>query len=481
MGKGARTRKERAAEGGQKPAEQSRGGRRVYQIIGGIAGVLALCLLVFGILYSTGFIQRNMTAMTVGDAKISGQEYAYYYNMLRSNFYSSNESYLTSMGVTSANLDEAMYDEERTFGEYFRQQTDASIQRVYGLYNEAQAQGYTMSEEGQASFDSNLASIETAAQEQGVSAQVYLQNALDMTISMDDYKEIVWKESLGGDFYENTQAKEYTEADLENYYQENADQFDLADYRVFQVFYDADDEASKTQAKEKAEEFAAQVTDEASFIRLARENAADDQKEQYAEDDGTLTEAAPLYASGTVIDWVKDPARKKGDVEVLEISTNYSVMYFVDRYLDESPSVDIRHILLRSDETNDAEIKQQAEDLLQQWKDGEATEDSFADLARQHSADGNASSGGIYTGVNANTNFVEPFKNWCLDESRRAGDTGIVKTDYGYHIMYFSASRPSWQSSAENALSNQDYSDYLDQLAEKYPSEVSERAINLAI
>ena len=481
MGKGARTRKERAAEGGQKPAEQSRGGSRVYRIVGGIAGVLALCLLVFGILYSTGFIQRNMTAMTVGDAKISGQEYAYYYNILRSNFYSSNESYLAAMGITDSNLEDAMYDEDRTFGEYFRQQTASSIQQVYELYNEAQAQGYTMSEEGQTSFDSNLASIETAAQEQGVSAQVYLQNALGMTLSMDDYKDIVWKEALGNDFYENTQAKEYTDADLEGYYRENADQFDLADYRVFQVYYDADDEASKTQAKEKAEEFAAQVTDERSFIRLARENAAEDQKEQYAEDDGTLTEAAPLYASGTVIDWVKDPARKTGDVEVLEISTNYSVMYFVDRYLDESSSVDIRHILLRSDETNDAEIKQQAEELLQQWKDGEATEDSFADLARQHSADGNASSGGIYTGVNDSTNFVEPFKEWCLDESRRVGDTGIVKTDYGYHIMYFSASRPAWQSSAESALSNQDYSDYLDQLAEKYSSDISETIVNLVL
>ena len=422
-----------------------------------------------------------MTAMTVGDAKISGQEYAYYYNILRSNFYSSNESYLAAMGITDSNLEDAMYDEDRTFGEYFRQQTASSIQQVYELYNEAQAQGYTMSEEGQTSFDSNLASIETAAQEQGVSAQVYLQNALGMTLSMDDYKDIVWKEALGNDFYENTQAKEYTDADLEGYYRENADQFDLADYRVFQVFYDADDEASKTQAKEKAEEFAAQVTDERSFIRLARENAAEDQKEQYAEDDGTLTEAAPLYASGTVIDWVKDPARKTGDVEVLEISTNYSVMYFVDRYLDESSSVDIRHILLRSDETNDAEIKQQAEELLQQWKDGEATEDSFADLARQHSADGNASSGGIYTGVNDSTNFVEPFKEWCLDESRRVGDTGIVKTDYGYHIMYFSASRPAWQSSAESALSNQDYSDYLDQLAEKYSSDISETIVNLVL
>ena len=169
MGKGARTRKERAAEGGQKPAEQSRGGSRVYRIVGGIAGVLALCLLVFGILYSTGFIQRNMTAMTVGDAKISGQEYAYYYNILRSNFYSSNESYLAAMGITDSNLEDAMYDEDRTFGEYFRQQTASSIQQVYELYNEAQAQGYTMSEEGQTSFDSNLASIETAAQEQGVS------------------------------------------------------------------------------------------------------------------------------------------------------------------------------------------------------------------------------------------------------------------------------------------------------------------------
>lgn len=215
MGKGARTRKERAAEGGQKPAEQSRGGSRVYRIVGGIAGVLALCLLVFGILYSTGFIQRNMTAMTVGDAKISGQEYAYYYNILRSNFYSSNESYLAAMGITDSNLEDAMYDEDRTFGEYFRQQTASSIQQVYELYNEAQAQGYTMSEEGQTSFDSNLASIETAAQEQGVSAQVYLQNALGMTLSMDDYKDIVWKEALGNDFYENTQAKEYTDADLE--------------------------------------------------------------------------------------------------------------------------------------------------------------------------------------------------------------------------------------------------------------------------
>ena len=33
--------------------------------------------------------------------------------------------------------------------------------------------------------------------------------------------------------------------------------------------------------------------------------------------------------------------------------------------------------------------------------------------------------------------MVKPFQDWSLDESRQTGDTGIVKTDYGYHIMYF--------------------------------------------
>ena len=32
---------------------------------------------------------------------------------------------------------------------------------------------------------------------------------------------------------------------------------------------------------------------------------------------------------------------------------------------------------------------------------------------------------------------VEAFQDWSLDESRKTGDTGIVETDYGYHIMYF--------------------------------------------
>ena len=33
--------------------------------------------------------------------------------------------------------------------------------------------------------------------------------------------------------------------------------------------------------------------------------------------------------------------------------------------------------------------------------------------------------------------MVDTFNDWCFDASRQPGDTGIVKTTYGYHVMYF--------------------------------------------
>ena len=33
--------------------------------------------------------------------------------------------------------------------------------------------------------------------------------------------------------------------------------------------------------------------------------------------------------------------------------------------------------------------------------------------------------------------MVQTFNDWCFDEARKTGDSGIVKTQFGYHIMYF--------------------------------------------
>ena len=51
--------------------------------------------------------------------------------------------------------------------------------------------------------------------------------------------------------------------------------------------------------------------------------------------------------------------------------------------------------------------------------------------------------------------MITEFNDWCFDPVRQVGDYGIVKTLYGYHIMYFSGSRPMWKGEAESGLLNQ--------------------------
>ena len=44
--------------------------------------------------------------------------------------------------------------------------------------------------------------------------------------------------------------------------------------------------------------------------------------------------------------------------------------------------------------------------------------------------------GGLYTRVTKGW-AVEAFNDWCFDASRKDGDTGVVDTTYGSHVMYF--------------------------------------------
>lgn len=123
--------------------------------------------------------------------------------------------------------------------------------------------------------------------------------------------------------------------------------------------------------------------------------------------------------------------------------------------------VDVRHILVEDEDT--------AKDLLKQWEDGGKTEDSFAALAEENSTDpGSVDNGGLYTGVVAGQ-MVAEFNDWCFDDGRKPGDTGIVKTDYGYHVMYFVSRElsPTWRETAAKAIA----SDRLAALAEGVETE----------
>lgn len=151
-----------------------------------------------------------------------------------------------------------------------------------------------------------------------------------------------------------------------------------------------------------------------------------------------------------------------------------------DGVTKDACTVNVRHILITPEATqegeetvitdeawNSAETKAQA--ILDQWNAGKKTEESFAELANKESSDpGSNTNGGLYEAVREGQ-MVPEFNDWCFDGSRKVGDTGIVKTTYGYHIMYFSGSQTIWQESARQAMETEFSQNLVTEILSGYP------------
>ena len=124
----------------------------------------------------------------------------------------------------------------------------------------------------------------------------------------------------------------------------------------------------------------------------------------------------------------------------------------------------------------------EAQAILDQWLAGEKTEDSFGKLANEKSDDqnGKVTNGGLYEGVEKGQ-MVEPFENWLFDDVRVVGDYGLVKTEFGYHIMYFVGSEEIWHAEAKNALIAEQSQKLVEDTVTKYPAEVEYKKIALAV
>ena len=160
--------------------------------------------------------------------------------------------------------------------------------------------------------------------------------------------------------------------------------------------------------------------------------------------------------------------------------------------------VDVRHCLIMPEGATSATIRtesfsdeawaaseKRANELLENWMKGDKSEESFAQMANENTDDGNDANGdgvkdgGLYTGVTQGQ-MVPEFENWCFDESRKPGDTGIVKTEFGYHIMYYVNGEAIWPYYAEQDLLAKNEEEFFMGVMEKHPMEVDYSAIQLA-
>ncbi len=96
---------------------------------------------------------------------------------------------------------------------------------------------------------------------------------------------------------------------------------------------------------------------------------------------------------------------------------------------DSKDEATVRHILIKSDPINDAEMSARADSILRAVKRGA----DFEALVEKYTDDpGSKATGGKYEWF-PKGQMVPEFENFAFDEPLKA--KGVVKTSYGYHIM----------------------------------------------
>ena len=165
-----------------------------------------------------------------------------------------------------------------------------------------------------------------------------------------------------------------------------------------------------------------------------------------------------------------------------DANTDYFASYGIEK--SELPNVNVRHILVEPAAAEDGtisedawtEAEKEADRILQEWKDGDATEETFAELANTYSTDpGSNTAGGLYEGVYPGQ-MVPTFNDWCFDADRKTGDTDVVKTDYGYHIMYFVSPTEDyyWKTVTDSEKRYEDYLTTIETLSAAYTAAITE-------
>ena len=465
--------------------------------------VIALCVcLVAGMALRnpvTGVVRKATNAVVVGDHKLNAVELNYYYIDAINNYLNTYGSYLQYfMEDPSKPIGEQYYDEESktTWADEFLRMALDSAKNNYALYDAAMEAGHTLSEQEQQDVDAMFDELKEAAKSYGYNTSGgYLKAMYGAGASLSSYKEYCKVTALASSYYTAyTADKEasYGDSDLRDYeadkmYEYNSYTYD-SHYMNVESYKEGgttDDEGNVTYSDEEIAAAEAALKKDAEALAVPENNTVDamnaaikalEQSRQTATE-ATADEAATystctqnddvLYSSvnASVQEWIRDEARKDGDVAALPYTTTstdadgnevetlngYYVVIFHSSNDNTYALKDVRHILVGyeggttddsgtttySDEEKNA-AKEEAEAILKEWQDGEATEDSFAALANEKSTDtGSNENGGLYEAIYPGQ-MVAAFEEWSFDETRKAGDTGIVQTDYGYHVMYFS-------------------------------------------
>ena len=430
----------------------------------GIVVLVALVCLVASFPIRT-YLATHETYVVVNGEAVNKVEFDYQYNLTKNNYITQYGSYLTYFGLdTSKDLSTQMYSDTLTWQDYFEQNAVESLKQNKALMAEAKAAGFTYDTTDE--YNTFKETIKTSAASAGISEKEYVRSIYGSYATMGRIEEYVKNDMVMNAYYQKLQEDNAPSDDeIQSYYEENKATYDSVDYRLTTIEAELPTEPTEladpveattapdadtdgTATTDTTQDTAYQPSD--AEIAKAMEDAkvlADDAEQTVAKDGEAHENEKKSSVNYLISDWLFDDARKAGDTTVItnDNSHCYYAVAFEKRYLDETPSADVRVIIPTEDKTG--------EEILEEWKSGAATEDSFAELCKKYTQDTSAvENGGLFEQV-TKTGMTEELSNWIFDNSRQAGDTvAITVSDTTYVLYYIGQDQPEWKINIKNTL-----------------------------
>ena len=419
---------------------------------------------------------------------------------------------MTAMtGVTLENLGNP---ENPTWADAFNYAAISNILQVKFGAQKAKEAGIVLTEEQEKEIDDYIKDARDTAKSNDYSLDRWLHSQIGKGLSEDLIYELQTDAYLATAYFEKLEkdiTNAITDDEINAEYSKNPDFYDILNARIYtisaveaDVKKDATAEEKKAaedkavkETKDKADKFINAVTDEESFVKAAQ-NAilTEDNKSTVKAEESTKAENigyADLEAvSEELAKWAFDDARKVGDkTAIANGDGSYTLIYLTALPHKDVrvSSSDVRHILVKFDEKKDADGKavaltseekekyrDEAQKILDEFKKNPTVE-NFAELTKKYTDDvdseGKPNSDGLYENVADNGQYVEAFTKWAVDSSRKPGDTGIVETEYGYHVMYYvEANGDAWYETVKGAIFAERYAKVTDDVVNEIMKEM---------
>lgn len=405
--------------------------------------------------------------------------------------------------MTGVTFEDLGNPEEATWADVFRYGAINNLVSTKYFALKAEETGITLTEDEQKTVDDEIASLKTTANSNDYSVGRYLHVNVGRGLSEKIFRQILEESTLATAYTTKLQEDllaAVTEEDVNERYNLNKDVFDIVTVRLYTIEAEAEvasdateaektaaEDKAKAEAKTNADAFLAAVTDEESFIAQAKKAILSADNDSTTDPDTSTLKENTTYAtleatSEDLAKWVYDDARQVGDTTLVvdeDGNCHLAFMKVLPHKDTTASSHDVRHILIAfpdentdgsatsttdedgntvtniTDETKKA-TKDKAQGILDEYLKN-PTAENFIALTKEHTEDvdseGNPNSDGLYEEVSDNGQYVEAFTNWAIDSARQVGDTGIVETEYGYHIMYYvEANADTWYETVKNEI-----------------------------